>query len=86
MHPEAGVLGSLVMQLKASTETHRITNTQEMCYEEVSPSNANNPIDTPPLDPDNGERVSPPSRGLKVPSSFPYSPIQQTTRKEMNDR
>lgn len=58
--PSAGVLGSLVMQLKASTETHRITNTQEMCYEEVSPrGNANNPIRST-LDPDNGERVSPP--------------------------
>ena len=53
-----------------------------MCYEEVSPSNANNPVDAPPLVPDNGERVSPPSRGLKVPSYFPYSPIQHTTRKE----
>ena len=77
MHPEAGVLGSLVMQLKASTETHRITNTQEMCYEEVSPSNANNPVDTPPLGPDNGERVSPPSRGLK---SLPPSPIAPSSR------
>ena len=82
MHPEAGILGSLIMQLKASTETHRIRNTQEMCYEEVSPSNANNPVDAPTLAKDNSEHVSPPSRGLKVPSSFLYSPIQQTTRKE----
>ena len=53
-----------------------------MCYEEVSPSNANNPVDAPTLAKDNSERVSPPSRGLKVPSSFLYSPIQQTTQKE----
>lgn len=88
MHPEAGIPGPLIIQ-HHKTKTNRLStiNTQEVSHEEVRPSNANHPVDAPP--PDNHKRVSPPSRGLEAPSSFPKPHLaapQNERKRQMTSR